>query len=205
MRIISNFQRKKILEPEDKKTRPLKDIVKETIFNIIHHSNKFNVELNDANILDLFSGVGSFGLECLSRGAKYVVFFENYNRVLPILKKNLSNIKPLQNFEVIEKNIYDHLLTINQNKKFNIIFLDPPYKDKNLEIILNNIKDVNILDPNGIIIIHRHKNKIGKIPPAYQVIEEKNYGLAKIIFEYFKLKNFSFLSLLIQQKVDQRV
>ena len=183
MRIISGiFKGKKILEPEDKKTRPLKDIVKESIFNIIHHSNKFNVELNDANILDLFSGVGSFGLECLSRGAKYVVFFENYNRVLPILKKNLSNIKPLQNFEVIDKNIYDHLLTINQNKKFNIIFLDPPYKDKNLEIILNNIKDVNILDPNGIIIIHRHKNKIGKIPPAYQVIEEKNYGLAKIIF-----------------------
>ena len=85
MRIISGiFKGKKILEPEDKKTRPLKDIVKESIFNIIHHSNKFNVELNDANILDLFSGVGSFGLECLSRGAKYVVFFENYNRVFSI-------------------------------------------------------------------------------------------------------------------------
>ena len=176
MRIISGiFRGKKILEPRDIKTRPLKDMVKESIFNIINHSNKFNIELNDAKILDLFSGVGSFGLECLSRGAKYVVFFENYNGVLPILKKNLSNIKPLQNFEVIEKNIYDHLLKVNKDNKFNIIFLDPPYKDKNLEIILDNIKDGNILDSNGIIIMHRHKNEIEKFPAAYQIVEEKNY------------------------------
>ena len=181
MRIISGvFKGKKILEPKDNKTRPLKDMVKESIFNIINHSNKFNIELNDANILDLFSGVGSFGLECLSRGAKYVVFFENYNGVLPILKKNLSNIKPLQNFEIIEKNIYDHILSIS--KKFNIIFLDPPYKDKNLEIILNKINAGNILDTNGIIIMHRHKSEIVKLPTSYQIIEEKNYGLAKIIF-----------------------
>ena len=130
----------------------------------------------------MFSGVGSFGLECLSRGAKYVIFFENYNGVVPILKKNLSNIKPLQNFKVIEKNIYDHLLTVNKDQKFNIIFLDPPYKDKNLGIILNKIKDGNILDSNGIIIVHRHKNEIEKFPAAYQIIEEKNYGLAKIVF-----------------------
>ena len=69
MRIISGiFKGKKILEPKDNKTRPLKDMVKESIFNIINHSNKFNIELNNAKILDLFSGVGSFGLECLSRG-----------------------------------------------------------------------------------------------------------------------------------------
>tara|TARA_B100001287_G_C22526548_1_gene455254 strand:- start:140 stop:706 length:567 start_codon:yes stop_codon:yes gene_type:complete len=183
MRIISGtFKGKKILEPINIKTRPLKDLAKESVFNIINHSNKFQISLNNSFILDLFSGVGSFGLECLSRGAKYVVFFENYKGVLPILKKNLSNIKPLQNFEVIEKNIYDHLLTVNKDHKFNIIFLDPPYKDKNLEIILNNIKDGNILDSNGIIIMHRHKNEIEKFPAAYQIVEEKNYGLAKIVF-----------------------
>ena len=183
MRIISGiFKGKKIIEPKDNKTRPLRDMVKESIFNIINHSNKLKIKLNDANILDLFSGVGSFGLECLSRGAKYVVFFENYNGVLPILKKNLSNLKPLQNFEIIEKNIYDNLLPINKDKKFSIIFLDPPYKDKNLETVLNIIKFKNILDRNGIIIVHRHKNEIDKFPPAFEVIEKKNYGLSKIIF-----------------------
>ncbi len=183
MRIISGvFKGKKIIDPKDKKTRPLKDIVKESIFNIINHSNKFDIKLDEANILDLFSGVGSFGLECLSRGAKYVVFFENYKEVLPILKKNLSNLRPLQNFELIEKNVYDHLLLIDKNKKFDIIFLDPPYKDKNLKTVLNIIKDKNLLDTNGIVIIHRHKNEKEKFPPEYKVIEKKNYGLSEIIF-----------------------
>ena len=74
MRIISgNFKGKKILLPKDKLTRPLKDLTKESIFNILKHSKLLNVELENSNILDLFSGVGSFGIECLSRGAKYVV------------------------------------------------------------------------------------------------------------------------------------
>ena len=75
MRIIAgNFKGKKILEPRDKSTRPLKDLAKESLFNIIHHSNKLTVTIKGSYILDLFSGVGSFGLECLSRGASFVTF-----------------------------------------------------------------------------------------------------------------------------------
>ena len=66
MRIISGlFKGKKILEPRDIRTRPLKDLTKESIFNIIKHSKKFKIDLKNSNILDLFSGVGSFGIECL--------------------------------------------------------------------------------------------------------------------------------------------
>ena len=94
MRIISgNSKGKKIIEPKDLNTRPLKDLTKESIFNILIHSNKFNVKLKNSNVLDLFSGVGSFGLECLSRGSSNLTFVENYNGVLPILKKNLDNLK----------------------------------------------------------------------------------------------------------------
>ena len=79
MRIISGkFKGKKILEPRDKSTRPLKDLTKESLFNIILHSNKFRVKIKNSNILDLFSGVGSFGLECLSHEAASVTFIENY-------------------------------------------------------------------------------------------------------------------------------
>ena len=86
MRIISgNFKGKKILLPKDKLTRPLKDLTKESIFNILKHSKLLNVELENSNILDLFSGVGSFGLECLSRGAKNVTFLESYTDVLSCL------------------------------------------------------------------------------------------------------------------------
>ncbi|MDA9616315.1 RsmD family RNA methyltransferase, partial [Candidatus Pelagibacter sp.] len=96
MRIISgNFKGKKILQPKDKSTRPLKDLTKESLFNIILHSNKFDTKIKDSHILDLFSGVGSFGLECLSRESLSVTFVENYKDVLPILKKNISNINSL--------------------------------------------------------------------------------------------------------------
>ena len=101
MRIISgSFKGKKILEPKNKETRPLKDLTKESIFNIIKHSNKFKITLNNSSILDLFSGVGSFGLECLSRGVKEVFFIENYTSVLPILEKNLNNLKSVNNYRV---------------------------------------------------------------------------------------------------------
>ena len=73
MRIISgNFKGKKILEPKDINTRPLKDLTKESIFNIINHSNKFKIKIEESVILDLFSGVGSFGIECLSRNVEKV-------------------------------------------------------------------------------------------------------------------------------------
>ena len=186
MRIISGiFKGKKIIEPKDTTTRPLKDLTKESIFNIISHSKKFRLELSNVKVLDLFSGTGSFGIECLSRGFKEVVFIENYLGVLPILKKNLSNLKSIHNYKIIEKDIYKENIFLNLNKKFDIIFLDPPYKHKNLEDLFNKIKDSNILNSEGIIILHRHKNEKDNFLSKFNVIEEKNYGISKIIFLTF--------------------
>ena len=183
MRIISGtFRGKKILEPKDIKTRPLKDLTKESIFNILNHSNKFKINLEDSNILDLFSGVGSFGIECLSRGVKSVIFIENYNGVLPVLKKNLQNLKAIENYKIIEKDINNGKIFETLDKKFDIVFMDPPYKDKNLNLLLENLENIKILNKNGIVVIHRHKNEQDMIPKNFKVIEEKKYGLSKLIF-----------------------
>tara|TARA_B100001057_G_C22659915_1_gene875564 strand:+ start:433 stop:999 length:567 start_codon:yes stop_codon:yes gene_type:complete len=183
MRIISgSFKGKKILEPKDKKTRPLKDLTKESIFNIIKHSNKFKIDFANSYVLDLFSGVGSFGIECLSRGVRKVIFIENYKGVLSILKKNLLNLKLIQNYEIIEKDIYNENIFLNLNSKFDIIFLDPPYKDKNLKNFLNEVINKKILNKNGIIILHRHKNEPDTFPSSLELIEQKIYGISKIIF-----------------------
>ena len=183
MRIISgNFKGKKILQPKDNLTRPLKDLTKESIFNIINHSKKINLDFKNLTVLDLFSGVGSFGIECLSRGAKHVVFYENYDGVLPILKKNLKSLKGLSNFEIVENDIYSQNAFLNLGNKFNIIFLDPPYKDKNLETLLSKIKNLNIIDKDGIIILHRHKNDKILLPDNFKIIEERGYGISKILF-----------------------
>ena len=183
MRIISGFFKgKKILEPKDKTTRPLKDLTKESIFNIIKHSNKFKINFSNSYVLDLFSGVGSFGIECLSRGVEKVVFIENYQKVIPLLKKNLLSLKTFENYEIIEKDIYNENIISKLNNEFDIIFLDPPYKDKNLENLLNEINDRKILKKKGIIILHRHKSKTDSFPKNFQIIEQKVYGISKIIF-----------------------
>ena len=183
MRIISgSFKGKKILEPKDIKTRPLKDLTKESIFNIIIHSKKFKMNLENSIILDLFSGVGSFGIECLSRNVKKVIFVENYNGVLPLLKRNLENLNLNEKFSVLEYDIYEGNIFSKLKNKFDIIFLDPPYKDKNLDKLLIEINNHKILNKNGIIIIHRHKNEQDIIPKVFQIVDQKKYGISKITF-----------------------
>jgi len=183
MRIIAgDFKGKKIIFPLDKNTRPLRDMVKEAIFNLIENSNKFDIRLNESCILDLFSGSGSFGLECLSRGAKEVFFFENYSKTLKILKKNISDLKLSQKCEVFEKNCFDFFKGENKiSKKFDVIFIDPPYKEKNINSLINLILKKKILSKNGIIIIHRHKKDELIITNQLKIIVNRLYGISKII------------------------
>lgn len=187
MRIISgNFKGKKIFDPKDKKTRPLKDLTKESIFNIIEHSNKFKIKIQNSNILDLFSGVGSFGLEALSRGASHITFVENYPIVLEILEKNIKNLKLNDKSSIIKKNIFKDLIFENLNNQYDIIFLDPPFDEKNISFILSKIHLYNILGPNGIIILHRKSTLKENLIKEFRVIEEKKYGISRIIFgNYF--------------------
>ena len=183
MRIISgSFKGKKILLPKDKLTRPLKDLTKESIFNILKHSKLLNVELENSNILDLFSGVGSFGLECLSRGAKNITFLESYKEVLSVLKKNINNLNQQNQTKVIEKDIFSENTLKLLNEKYNIIFMDPPYKEKKLSFLLNTITELKLLNTSGIIIIHRHKKEEDDLPKEFKLILEKKYGISKIIF-----------------------
>jgi len=183
MRIISGKSKgKKIFDPKDVNTRPLKDLTKESIFNIIIHSNKLNLVIQNSNILDLFSGVGSFGLECLSRGSKNVTFVENYNNVLPILKKNILNLGYQDSTSVVEKNILNQLNFKSFDNKFDIIFMDPPYKEKNLKKIIIDIIDAKIIKDGGIVIIHRHKKEEDEFPKEFKIIEEKTYGISRLLF-----------------------
>ena len=183
MRIISGkFKGKKILLPKDRLTRPLKDIAKESIFNILNHSTKLKFSFQNSNILDLFSGVGSFGIECISRGAQFVTFVEKYELAILILKKNLKNLKSVNNYKIIQKDIFlDFKLEI-LNQKFDLVFLDPPYKEKKIYNILIDILKDNIIKKEGIIVIHRHKKDNDQLPTQLKIVEEKKYGISKVIY-----------------------
>ncbi len=160
MRIIGgNFKGKKILLPRDEKTRPLRDLVKESIFNLLLHSKKFDCSIDESNVLDLFSGTGSFGLECISRNSRMVNFFENHSEALNVLKKNVNSLKVNNKCKIIEKDCFEYFNTQESFKeKFDVIFMDPPYKEKRVNLLINLIIEKKILKNTGILLIHRHKN-----------------------------------------------
>ena len=184
MRIISGYLRgRNISQPDNKLTRPLKDLTKESIFNILKHSNLVTINLEKSNILDLFCGVGSFGLECISRGAKKVVFLENYTEAIKILKKNIKDLNCENKAKIITKNIFNiKSLNLFEEEKFEIIFLDPPYKEKRLNNLLDDIISLKLLKNNGIIIIHRHKKEKEIYPKNFNILKIKTYGISKIVF-----------------------
>ena len=183
MRIIGGTHKgKKILLPNDKKTRPLKDLVKESIFNLINHSKKFNIKIENSNILDLFSGSGSFGIECISRGASNILFIEYYSEALKVLKKNIFNIKGEGKCNIIDENCFNYIKNLNDlDKKFDIIFIDPPYKEKNFNDLIEIILEKKILQRNGVIIIHRYKKDNIQITQNLKILDERVYGISKII------------------------
>ena len=102
MRIIAGKLKGTILYlPKDKNIRPLKDLARESIFNLLNHSNKISLQLEQSNILDLYAGTGSFGLECLSRQAKSVCFVEKKKSAIEILEKKVFLNQNLTLFFVI--------------------------------------------------------------------------------------------------------
>ncbi len=185
MRIISGLAKgKKILNPADKKTRPLKDMVRESIFNILNHSSLLQIDFNESVVLDLFSGVGSFGLEAISRGAKKVVFYENYKEVSKLLMKNLETLSFDNKAEIHTKNIYKENCFDNLEYNFDLIFIDPPFKDTKLQIIFNNIINAGIIKSKTLVVIHRKKISIDDFGENFKKVREEIYGSSKIIFGF---------------------
>ena len=184
MRIISGYLKgKKINLPKNKKTRPLRDLVKESIFNILAHSNKIDCEIHNAKILDLFSGSGSFGLECISRGAKKVYFNENYPEAIKILKKNINLLNCSDKVEILDFDCFDFDNLINRfSDCFDIIFMDPPFKEKKINSLLEMLLNSKLLKQNGLIILHRNNKENENLIEKFNIVETRIYGVSKIIF-----------------------
>ena len=186
MRIISgNLKGKSINFVKNSTTRPLKDLVKENIFNILKHSKLIDVEVENANVLDLYSGIGSFGLECISRGAKNVTFVEQNKNALDILKKNLNQLSIISYAKIVENKI-ENIFREENKKGFDIFFLDPPFKDVKFIENLNMIKKNKIHKNEHIVIIHREKNSNDVLSNVIDIIITKQYGRSKILFGVFK-------------------
>ena len=170
MRIIGGkFRNRKIRFIKNFYTRPLKDAVKENIFNILEHSHNLDVELKNSIVLDLYSGIGSFGLECFSRGARFIYFVEKNKEALQNLKKNIFSFKIENQTNIYSGEVIKYLENYKGDKKFNIIFLDI-------------IKKKNFLYKRHVILLHREKNSKNSITNQLNVIKNKVYGRSEIFF-----------------------
>lgn len=182
MRIISGKLKGRSIDfLKNSKTRPLKDIVKENIFNILKHSNFIDIKIENSKVLDLYSGVGSFGIECISRGANKVTFIEKDKSAFQILNKNLEKLSISHKSLAINNNI-EKILDKNLKDRFNILFFDPPFADNSFIENLKLIKMNKLFMARHIIILHREVKNNDNLKNYLNIIATKHYGRSKIIF-----------------------
>ncbi len=175
MRVISGSARgKKLITSEGLDVRPTLDRVKESVFNMI----AFDVP--DACVLDLFSGSGALGIEALSRGAKECTFVDKSAQSISITRKNLEATRLLDMAYVLNADSIEFIK--NTDKKFDIIFIDPPYESDLYTKSLSAIKEAGILNDDGFIVLEYDT----EITPdfsisGFELIKEKKYGRVKIL------------------------
>lgn len=179
MRIISGTARgTNLFTLEGNNTRPTLDRVKESLFNII------NFKIYDSVVLDLFSGSGAIGLEFASRGAKQVTLCDNSKKSTQIIKRNIEKTHLEEKVELYNCD-YIELLQQNKNKKFNIIYLDPPYKTNYIMNAVRLLLEYNMLDEDGLIIAETDEpEKVDKFLNETKItnFKKRKYGRAFLFF-----------------------
>ena len=152
MRVIAGKAKGVVLKtPNGLSTRPTADRVKEAMFSIIQF------DLPGASVLDLFGGTGQLGIEALSRGAESATFVDESELSCKLIKENLRKTNLSSYAEVIRSDYLAYLK--NAGKKFNIVFLDPPYAEVFLENAIKFITEIDILQSGGIIVTERPVEK----------------------------------------------
>ena len=187
MRVISGkFKKKKLFLPNPKITRPLRDYVKESIFNLLEHSKLINFKLAQSKILDIFSGSGSFGIECISRGCSHVTFLEKEKEIINILYKNIKNLTIENKYEIIERDILKIDMSKLAEKKFDLLFLDPPFKyiflNKLFEKLSTNYESLS----ESLILVHYENTNDYSFDKFLSILIKKNYGRSRVIFGKIK-------------------
>jgi 16S rRNA (guanine(966)-N(2))-methyltransferase RsmD len=153
-------------------TRPTSDRVKESMFNMLAPYNY------DSDILDLFAGSGSLGIEALSRGARTAAFVDRSSECCKIIKDNLAKTKLVEKGQVFEKDftsaVYDFAA---RGIKFDIILLDPPYNKNFIQETLKILTNNDIIRDSGILAAEHHiDDSLPEISGELKLTSRKNYG-----------------------------
>ena len=153
-------------------TRPTTDRVKESLFNIISGI------IGEADILDLYSGTGNLGIEALSRGANSAVFVDKSSECTEIIRDNLVFTKLIDKAEIFNRDVFSILHSFgSNNKKFDIVFLDPPYHKNLVEETLKSIGENDIIKSDSIVIAeHDFEDKVPEVMGVLKRYRNSKYG-----------------------------
>jgi len=174
LRVISGSARgSKLLCPDGLSVRPTHDRVKEAVFSMLGH------EIVRANALDLFAGTGSLGIESLSRGASSCVFVDISPISLSVVKENLHKTH-LTDKATLLKSDYISFLT-HTDSCFDIIFLDPPYREGYLQTAISLIAKRHLLKSGGLLYCETDTELDFPIPENFSVVRNKKYGRARVL------------------------
>ncbi len=166
MRIVGGQSKGKRLKVARKGIRPTKAIVREAIFNII------GSRVQAAAVLDIFAGSGALGLEAMCHGASTCVFIEKKTKSL---LHNIKNLSVIGKTNVIASDFRTGLRKVS-GKKFDIIFLDPPYNKNFVGITIELICRLNLLQEKGLIIAEHYPAEKFGLPDGLSILKEKHYG-----------------------------
>ena len=175
MRVISGkYRGKNLIGFDIDGTRPTMDRVKESMFAMIQN------KINGSVVLDLFAGSGSLGIEALSNGAKSIYLVDNNIELINIIKKNTSG---MDNVSIIKSDYRDALNNF-KDIKFDIIFLDPPYKLNLINDAIDKIIKYDLLSSDGIVVCEYENEDINT---SLDLLKFKSYGNKNIkIFKSVK-------------------
>jgi 16S rRNA (guanine966-N2)-methyltransferase len=171
MRIIAGqYKGKKLFAGNDLAIRPITTKIKESVFNTL------GMLVVDKEVLDLFSGSGSFGLEALSRGAASVTFVDQAGSSIQILSKNLQSFKiPPVQFQIHNLNVQCYIQT--HSRSYELILMDPPFNFSFLQELVIEICTKQILAKSGILVLHHEvSNPIDNISSFYELFKQKKFG-----------------------------
>ncbi len=180
MKIISGlYKGRKITGYNIEGTRPTQDRVKESIFGMIQMS------LRDSIVLDLFAGTGSLGLEALSNGSMTCIFVDSNSKCTENIKKTVDSFQ-ISNAEIYTMDYQKALDQFQKEKrKFDLIFLDPPYRYQKIEEILIELDKRNLVNTGGLVVCEYEEDFLNDEYPSFQRIKEKSYGSKFVsIYQY---------------------
>ena len=174
MRVVGGIYRHRIIEwPEDTlHIRPTKDRVREAIFSALG-------DLSGYKGLDLYSGSGAMGIEGLSRGCSFMTFVDINKVAIEVTKKNISSLK-INNAEVLFQDDMSAIDSFIKNKRvFDVVFLDPPYKEGKYEELVKLFLNNNLLSEHGIIVMESDRD-ISVDESAFSKVKRYKYGDIKV-------------------------